>query len=486
MEGIDGGGTQRLPRLIRLEVEADPDKRHASAVDSNRTSQSGKERISHLIRDLVAVCCEKRRQHPACILADRTPGAGRVDRRRAEVIHRIESNLCSLLECMAQLHLQLQAGDSVAGAAGHSHVIEMPQLDATSRSAATDHNHAMEMAPIDNNGRRSSCSAADDKNHVVIDIDGGGRRSTSSDDDTPSCVVCMEPLEWVAVAAKMDGLISNAQSAFIKRQCIQDSFVYVRNVARLLQSRSKPTLFFELDIANAFDTITWDYLLEGLRRRGFSARRRDWICLLLSMATSTINLNIIDGEPIKHTRGLRQGDPVSPYLFILAIDPLHRILDRATELGLLSPLACGAATCRVSLYADDAAIFLNPTKEDTGNLFQLLQNFGDVTGLWVNLAKSSVVPIRCANIDLTRVLDSFDGKLEQFPINYLGLPLTPGRINRNHLQSILYKIKKRMAGWKREDDQSGWSEDSDKCGFKLYTNVLSDNSKITQANDSGY
>uniref|UniRef100_J3L166 RING-type domain-containing protein n=1 Tax=Oryza brachyantha TaxID=4533 RepID=J3L166_ORYBR len=57
----------------------------------------------------------------------------------------------------------------------------------------------MEMAPIDNNGRRSSCSAADDKSHVVIDIDGGGRRSAGSDDDTPSCVVCMEPLEWVAV-----------------------------------------------------------------------------------------------------------------------------------------------------------------------------------------------------------------------------------------------------------------------------------------------
>ncbi|KAF0916239.1 hypothetical protein E2562_005859 [Oryza meyeriana var. granulata] len=98
-------------------------------------------------------------------------------------------------------HLDGNSGSGAAvAAAGHSHVVDMPQLDASSRSSvAADHSHAIGMAQLDTNGRRSSFTAADDKGHVVIDIDAGGRSSTGSD-GISSCVVCMEPLEWVAVS----------------------------------------------------------------------------------------------------------------------------------------------------------------------------------------------------------------------------------------------------------------------------------------------
>jgi hypothetical protein len=68
-------------------------------------------------------------------------------------------------------------------------------------------------------------------------------------------------------------------------------------------------------------------------------------------------LNGIPLDPIQHGRGLRQGDPLSPMLFILAIDPLHRLLQNATERGLLTKLNSRAARFRASLYADDAVIF---------------------------------------------------------------------------------------------------------------------------------
>uniref|UniRef100_A0A453CKI6 Reverse transcriptase domain-containing protein n=1 Tax=Aegilops tauschii subsp. strangulata TaxID=200361 RepID=A0A453CKI6_AEGTS len=66
------------------------------------------------------------------------------------------------------------------------------------------------------------------------------------------------------------------------------------------------------------------------------------------------------GRKIVHRQGLRQGDPLSPLLFIIAIDPLHRLQQRASDLQMIQPLPGRDIKLRVSLYADDAVIFANP------------------------------------------------------------------------------------------------------------------------------
>jgi hypothetical protein len=78
---------------------------------------------------------------------------------------------------------------------------------------------------------------------------------------------------------------------------------------------------------------------------------------------------------------------------------------------------------RVSLYADDVAIFLTSSVSDMSNLADILQNFGDVMGLATNVAKSSIASIRCINVDLNFVLENFPDTLAQFPLKYLGLPV---------------------------------------------------------------
>lgn len=208
-------------------------------------------------------------------------------------------------------------------------------------------------------------------------------------------------------------------------------------------------LLFKLDIKKAFDSVRWDYLLEVLNHHGFPTRFRDWVSALLSSASSRVLLNGIAGDPIKHGQGLRQGDPFSPLLFVLAIDPLHHILSKATTQGKLHPLPeRQPGRIRASLYADDAAIFCAPIKEDVQYLTNILSSFGESTGLSTNCTKSSVVPIRCANVDLDDVLQSFPACHASFPIRYLGLPLAVKRLKRVHLQPLEDKAAGKLAPWR--------------------------------------
>lgn len=151
-------------------------------------------------------------------------------------------------------------------------------------------------------------------------------------------------------------LISCNQTAFVKGRSILDSFKYVQRTAILLRKKKVPKFLLKLDISKVFDTVAWPFVLEVLEAWGFGQRWRDWIALLLSTASTRILLNGQPGAPIHHLRDLRQGDPLSPMLFILAMDVLNRLFTKAAEEGLLQPLGHRAIKFRCSMYADDVML----------------------------------------------------------------------------------------------------------------------------------
>jgi hypothetical protein len=126
-------------------------------------------------------------------------------------------------------------------------------------------------------------------------------------------------------------------------------------------------------------------------------------------------------------------------MFILAIDPLHQLLQLATKQGLLSKLNGRMARFRVSMYADDTIIFSKPTVPDASNLKSLLLNFGLVTGLEMNLQKNSITPISCNAINLDDILSNLPVARTAFPLKYLGLPLTPGQHKKLDFQPLMDK-----------------------------------------------
>jgi retron-type reverse transcriptase len=105
------------------------------------------------------------------------------------------------------------------------------------------------------------------------------------------------------LAPKLNSLVSRAQSAFIKKRSIQDNFLYIQNLIKSVHRLKQAGLFLKLDIAKAFDTVRWDFLLEVLEQFGFGAKWRCWMSALLSTATIAVLLNGARGSWFKHFCG---------------------------------------------------------------------------------------------------------------------------------------------------------------------------------------
>ena len=252
----------------------------------------------------------------------------------------------------------------------------------------------------------------------------------------------------VRVAPSLPVLISQAQSAFICKRNMHENFKFVRNTARWLHQKRKQAILMKINISKAFDTLSWEFLLEVLRKRGFGRRWCSWICGLLSTASSFVLANGELCQPFALGQGVRQGDSLSPTPFILAMDTLHSMLQWAVQNKLMVELGCNPRMPRVSIFADDAVLFFTPLHSDLQVISSILHIFGEATGLKINLQKSTVTTIRCDEATAAAVEGHFQCRRQQFPILYLGLPLSIFRLQRQDLLPLIDKFSGKLKGWK--------------------------------------
>lgn len=189
-----------------------------------------------------------------------------------------------------------------------------------------------------------------------------------------------------------------------------------------LYKTKTPTLFIKLDISKAFDIVNWAYLLDIMAYLGFGQRWRAWMAALWCTASSSYLVNGEPGKRVLHCKGVRQGDPLSPMIFLLAMEPLHRLFQKAQEEGLLTAIRPECANLRVSLYADDTAVFIKPSEEEWKVFNCILEIFAGASGLITNIRKTEHFPIRCQENDLQFLVDA-NRNISSFPTKYLGLPL---------------------------------------------------------------
>jgi hypothetical protein len=217
------------------------------------------------------------------------------------------------------------------------------------------------------------------------------------------------------LAPLLPNLVSANQSAFVRERNIHDNFILVQQMVKSLNRTKEAHILLKLDISKAFDSVSWSFLLEVLHRLGFGQCWCDLICLILSTSSTQVLVNGEPGETIVHRRGLRQGDPLSPMLFILVMDVLNSLIKYSTIKELLQPVAIHQGRHRVFFYADDVVVFLSPHRTDLRTIRHLLDMFGHASGLRTNLSKSLVSSIHCSEEELALTAAVLSCSIKEFP-----------------------------------------------------------------------
>ncbi|GJZ52405.1 putative RNA-directed DNA polymerase, eukaryota, reverse transcriptase zinc-binding domain protein, partial [Tanacetum coccineum] len=213
-------------------------------------------------------------------------------------------------------------------------------------------------------------------------------------------------------------LIGETQMAFIKVRQIIDGPLMINEIISWEKKERKRLLLFKVDIEKAFDSLNWNFLISVMSQMGFSLKWINWIISCLNSSYASVLINGIPTKEFKLERGLRQGDPLSPFLFILVVEALNVVMLEAKNKNIFKGIEVGNDKVYMShlQFADDALIMGEWSLHNVKNLTPL------PTPLVVNLHYS--------------------------PCIYLGLPIGANMSRCESWSPIVDRFHKRLSMWK--------------------------------------
>ncbi|GAU43422.1 hypothetical protein TSUD_334850 [Trifolium subterraneum] len=211
----------------------------------------------------------------------------------------------------------------------------------------------------------------------------------------------------------LDKCVSQEQSAFVEGRSILDNALIATEVIHALKRKTKGRrgeLALKIDISKAYDKVDWGFLRGVMTKMGFSEVWIRWVMMCVSSVNYSVLMNSERVDPISPSRGLRQGDPLSPYLFILVTECLTALIHQAVGRGDLHGVRICRGAPEVShlLFADDCFLFCRANVAEVNELMRILHTYETASGQEVNLVKSEVFISRnmshAAKEDLSRIL----------------------------------------------------------------------------------
>ncbi|GKD28734.1 RNA-directed DNA polymerase, eukaryota, partial [Tanacetum coccineum] len=181
-------------------------------------------------------------------------------------------------------------------------------------------------------------------------------------------------------------------------------------------------MIFKADFAKAYDSVRWDFLDNVLDAFGFGSKWRSWISGSLSAGMASILINGSPTSEFQFYRGLKQGDPLAPFMFILVMESLHLSFNKVTEAGLFKGLKLDSSLSISHLFYADDAVFIGEWSDlNITRILHILYCFSIASGLKINLLKSHILGVGVPHEKVNDAAIFLGCSVMRTPFKYLGV-----------------------------------------------------------------
>ena len=242
-------------------------------------------------------------------------------------------------------------------------------------------------------------------------------------------------------------IIDRSQSAFIKGRSISDNILLAQELFRGYDRETGTSkCAFKLDLHKAFDSVDWRFIIALLVKFKFPPIFMNWIKTCISTTMFSVKTNGVISGYFKGAKGLRQGDPLSPYLFTIVMNALSILLDDKPP-GFKHHWRCKDLGITHLLFADDVLLFSHGDIQSIKHIMNSVDVFSQVSGLSASFNKSSVFFSNCKQ----EVVDWFHLHYSMprgsLPVKFLGVPLISTKLCINDCIPLIDKMTNRLYSW---------------------------------------
>eukprot|EP00253_Pinus_taeda_P025512 PITA_25512 len=244
--------------------------------------------------------------------------------------------------------------------------------------------------------------------------------------------------------------ISMEQFGFLNGRQIHEAIGVTQEVTHSIKVKKKKGAVLKIDLSKAYDRINWLYLRMLLTHIGFSYPFVSWIMGCITNVSFAVLVNGAASSFFNSQRGLRQGCPLSPLLFLLVAEGLSRLIHKARSEGKVKGIEV-AINLYIThlLFVDDILIFTNGCQNELKEFKCIFDLFLKATGMQINTGKSQVCFSDFERRERDRMsnLFPFPSQPLEDPFKYLGFWLKPTVYRKADWNWLIAKIESRISHW---------------------------------------